>query len=62
MRAPSRELLCDCVKSSWQSVSAELIKSSFKFFAPIDGSEDGVIHCCNSQQPRAVFFDKKQQS
>jgi len=40
MRAPSRKLLCDW---SWQSVSAELIKSSIKFCAittPIDGSED----------------------
>ena len=64
MRAPSRELLCDWVKSSWQSVSAELIKNSFKFCAittPIDGSEDGEIHCFHPQQPCAAGLSLLQQ-
>ena len=54
VKPPSRALLCDWVKSSWESVSAEMIKNSFKSCAittPIDGSEDDEIHCFHPAQP-----------
>ena len=56
MRPPSCALLCDWVKSSWQSVSTDMIKNSFKSRAittAIDGSEDSEIHCFWPQQPCA---------
>ena len=54
VKPPSRTLLCDWVKSSWESVSVEMIKNSFKSCAittSTDGSEDDKIHCFQPSQP-----------
>ena len=64
VRPPSRALLCDWVKSSWQSVSTDMIKNSFKSCAittPIDGSEDSEFHCFRPQQPCAEGLSLLQQ-
>ena len=57
MKAPSRGLLCEWVKSSWDEISTEMIKNSFKSCAittRVDGSEDDVIHCFKENQPCAA--------
>lgn len=57
MKAPSRSLLCEWVKSSWEAISSETIKKSFRTCAitlPLDGSQDEEIHCFKSGQPCAA--------
>ena len=54
MKAPSRSLLCHWVKSSWDAISTEMIKKSFKSCAittSADGSEDNLIHCFKEGEP-----------
>ena len=54
MKAPSRGLICNWVKSSWDQISEETIKKSFKSCGvnlPIDGTEDDSIHCFKEGQP-----------
>ena len=57
MKAPSRSLLCEWVKSSWDAVSIELVKESFLSCAmttSTDGSDDDKIHCLKPAQPCAA--------
>lgn len=56
MKAPSRGLLCNWVKASWDAVSNEAVKNSFKSCAittSTDGSDDDIIHCFKEGQPCA---------
>ena len=56
LKAPSRSLLCDWVKSAWNSVPVEMVKDSFTSCAittTTDGSKDSEIHCFKPGQPCA---------
>ena len=53
MKSPSRSLLCEWVKSSWNAGSIELVKESFLSCAmttSTDGSDDDKIHCLKPAQ------------
>ena len=54
MKAPSRSVICDWVKNSWDSIPSDTVKNSFKSCAittALDGSEDSSIHCFKEGQP-----------
>lgn len=56
MKPPSRSLLCNWVKSSWDAISIDTIKKSFLSCAitlSTDGSKDDEIHCFKEGQPCA---------
>jgi hypothetical protein len=56
MKPPSRRLLCNWVKLSWDALSIDTIKKSFLSCAitsPTDGSKDDEIHCFKEGQPCA---------
>ena len=56
MKAPSRGLLCNWVKTSWDAIPKEVIKKSFLSCAittSTDGSDDDSIHCFKEGQPCA---------
>ena len=65
LKAPSRSLLCEWVKASWDAVPADVIKNSFASCAittSTNGSEDEKIHCFKPGQPcedgRSVLAEK----
>ena len=68
LKAASRPLICDWVKSSWQKISQETIKASFVSCAittSTDGSDDDKIHCFKEGQPCAEgrrLLDEKMQA
>ena len=54
MKAPSRSLLCEWVRYSWESIPSEMVKGSFLSCAittSTDGSQDEEIHCFKPGQP-----------
>ena len=54
LKAPSRSLLCQWVKASWDAVPIDTVKQSFSSCAittATDGSEDANIHCFKPGQP-----------
>ena len=54
LKHPSRTVLCEWVKLSWNAVSDETIRKSFLSCAitgATDGSEDDRIHCFKEGQP-----------
>ena len=54
MKAPSRSLVCEWVKSSWDAVSTEMVLGSFMSCAittSTTGSDDNKIHCFKPGQP-----------
>ena len=56
LKPPSRSLICDWVKSSWEDLPQEAIKKSFVSCAiatSLDGSDDHKIHCFKDGQPCA---------
>ena len=56
LKAPSRVLLCEWIKSSWAEISCETIKASFKscgITTATSGAEDNLIHCFKEGQPCA---------
>ena len=53
LKPPSRSLICDWVKSSWQALSPEMIKESFVFCAmttSVTGSDNYKILCFKEGQ------------
>lgn len=53
VRAPSKLLCLQWVKESWNSISTEIIKKSFRscgISVSIDGSEDTEIHCMKENE------------
>ena len=67
MKAPPRNLICDWVKSSWDSISVETVKNSFMSCAittATDGSDDDKIHCFKAGQPceagRSILKDENE--
>ncbi len=65
MKAPSRSLICDWVKTSWDAISTELMKTSFVSCAittSTDGSNDESIHCFKEGEPcaegRSLLFEE----
>ena len=65
MKAPSRSLVCEWVKSSWEAVSTEMIRGSFMSCAittSTSGNDDDQIHCFKPGQPceagRRVLADE----
>ncbi len=54
LKAPSRSLLCQWVKSAWEALPTESVKKSFLSCAittSTDGSDDHEIHCLKPGQP-----------
>ena len=54
LKAPSRSLLCQWVKASWDALPSDTVKKSFSSCAittATDGSEDENIHCFKPGQP-----------
>lgn len=54
MKAPSRKLICNWVKSSWDTISHETIRKSFKscgITTATDGTDEDEIHCFKEGQP-----------
>lgn len=54
LKAPSRSLLCQCVKLAWDAVPVETVKKSLTSCAittPLDGKEDNKIHCFKPNEP-----------
>ena len=48
LKHPSRTLLCQCGKSSWEAVPVQMVKDSFitcGITTSTDGSDDNCIHC-----------------
>ena len=69
MKAPSRSLVCEWVKSSWHAVSTEMVRGSFMSCAittSTTGSDDTKIHCFKPGQPceagRSVLEDEMKKS
>ena len=57
LKPPSRALLCQWVKSSWEAVPDEMVENSFITCAittSTDGSDDNHIHCFKAGQPCAA--------
>ena len=57
LKPPSRTLLCQWVKSSWEAVPDQMVKDSFTACAittSTDGSDDNHIHCFKAGQPCAA--------
>ena len=57
LKHPSRALLCQWVKSSWEAVPTQMVKDSFITCAittSTDGSDDNCIHCFKAGQPCAT--------
>ena len=53
MKAPSRSLLCQWVKSAWEAVPTETDEVLSLLFHSncLDGKDDDEIHCFKSGQP-----------
>lgn len=54
IKPPSRSLLCEWIKASWESISEETIRNSFLSCAVTtntNGNEDHLIHCFKAGQP-----------
>lgn len=54
MKPPSRSMLCDWIKSAWNSISDESIIKSFLCCAittNTNGSDDDQIHCLKTGEP-----------
>ena len=51
MKAPPRRVIVEWILEAWNSLSKDVIKSSFKRCGfNIDGSEDHLIHCFKDDQ------------
>ena len=68
MKAPSRSLLCEWVKASWEEVSAEIVKAFFTscaITAVANCINDSEIHCLKEGRPceggLSVLQDETQQ-
>jgi len=56
MKPPSRKLVCEWVKLSWDPFSVDVVKNSFLscvITTSTDGSDDRAIHCFKDHQPCA---------
>ncbi len=54
LKAPSRALLCQWVKSAWEAVSIESVTKSFlscEITTSTNGNDDHEIHCFKPNQP-----------
>ena len=53
MKAPPRRVIVEWILEAWNSLSKDVIKSSFKSCGlniSVDGSEDHLIHCFRDDQ------------
>ena len=53
MKAPPRRVIVEWILEAWNSLSNDVIKSSFKrcgLNTSVDGSEDHLIHCFKDNQ------------